>query len=158
MMSMIGAMLNAAAMFSDVGVKPNIIQSKRGDDPSFLRTAWSMQIVRGIGLTLVVAIAAWPWSIFNDEPRLFLLGIVLGLNSMISGFNSISLVVHSRHMNIKKLTILGIITGIISLIVKVTWAWYFPSVWAFVVSIFVSSIITLIASHTILSTIPMRWQ
>jgi O-antigen/teichoic acid export membrane protein len=158
MISMIGAMLAAAAMFSDVGVKPNIIQSKRGDDPNFLRTAWSMQIVRGIGLTLVAMIASWPWSIFNDEPRLFLLGMVLGLNPMISGFNSISLVVHSRHMNIKKLTILGITTSIIALIVKVTWAWHFPSVWAFVAGSFVSSIITLIASHTILATIPMRWQ
>ena len=158
MMSMIGAMLAAAAMFSDVGVKPNIIQSKRGDEPNFLRTAWSMQIVRGIGLTLVAMLASWPWSVFNDEPRLFLLGIVLGLNPMISGFNSISLVVHSRHMNIKKLTILGIVTSIVGLIVKVTWAWHFPSVWAFVAGTFVSTIMTLIASHTIMSTIPMRWQ
>ncbi|NJO15361.1 MAG: oligosaccharide flippase family protein [Thioploca sp.] len=158
MMSMIGAMLSAVAMFSDVGIRPNIIQSKRGEDPDFLRTAWSMQVVRGIGLTLVAALASWPWSIFSDEPRLFLLGMVLGLTSMISGFNSISLVVHSRRMNIKILTILGIVTSTAGLIAKVTWAWYFPSVWAFVVGTFVGSIMTLIASHTVLATIPMRWQ
>ena len=158
MMSMIGAMLSAVAMFSDVGIRPNIIQSKRGEDPDFLRTAWSMQVVRGIGLTLVAALASWPWSIFSDEPRLFLLGMVLGLTSMISGFNSISLVVHSRRMNIKILTILGIVTSTAGLIAKVTWAWFFPSVWAFVVGTFVGSIMTLIASHTVLATIPMRWQ
>jgi O-antigen/teichoic acid export membrane protein len=158
MMSMVGAMLAAVAMFSDVGIAPNIIQSKRGDDPDFLRTAWSMQIVRGIGLTLAAALASWPWSIFSNEPRLFLLGIALGLASMINGLDSISLVVHSRRMNIKILTILGIVTSTAGLIAKVTWAWYFPSVWAFVVGTFVSNIMTLIASHTVMATIPMRWQ
>lgn len=158
MMSMVGVMLAAANMLSDVGLRPNIIQSKRGEDPDFLRTGWSIQIVRGIVLTLAAALASWPWSIFNDEPRLFLLGIVLGVTSTIHGFNSISLVVHSRQMNIKKLTILGITTSIIGLIVKITWAWHFPNVWAFVVAAFVTSIITLIASHTLFATIPMRWQ
>src|SRR5215831_13914608 len=32
------------AMFSDFGLKLNIIQSKRGNDPAFLNTAWVAQI------------------------------------------------------------------------------------------------------------------
>src|SRR5262245_49230326 len=38
------------AMFSDVGLKPSVIQSKRGNDPAFLNTAWVIQILRGLVL------------------------------------------------------------------------------------------------------------
>src|SRR5258708_13138289 len=33
------------SMFSDIGLRQNVIQSSRGNDPSFLNTAWSMQII-----------------------------------------------------------------------------------------------------------------
>ncbi len=158
MMGMVGALLTGLAMFSDIGLRPNIIQSKRGEDPDFLRTAWSIQVVRGLVLTLFAALFAWPLSIFNDEPRLFLIGMVLGLSPAISGFNSISLLVHSRRMFLGKLVLLNIFNGIVVLIVKVVWAWYSPTVWALVVGTFVGSFLTLIISHTILATIPMRFQ
>lgn len=34
-------------LLSDVGLRQNIIQSHRGDDPDFLNTAWTVQIIRG---------------------------------------------------------------------------------------------------------------
>ena len=36
-------------LFSDVGIIPAIVQNKRGDEPDFLNTAWSIQIARGFG-------------------------------------------------------------------------------------------------------------
>src|SRR5712672_1844492 len=51
-------------MFSDIGLRQNVIQSPRGSDPSFLNAAWSMQIVRGLclwafaaGISLAILIA-----------------------------------------------------------------------------------------------------
>ena len=40
------------AMFSDLGLRQSIVQSRRGSDPVFLNTAWSVQIVRGLILWL----------------------------------------------------------------------------------------------------------
>jgi hypothetical protein len=34
-------------MFSDFGLNASIIRSSRGDDPVFLQTAWTVQILRG---------------------------------------------------------------------------------------------------------------
>ena len=34
--------------FSDVGLAPNILRSKRGNDPLFLNMAWTFQIFRGV--------------------------------------------------------------------------------------------------------------
>jgi O-antigen/teichoic acid export membrane protein len=40
--------MTGLAMFSDIGLKQNIIQSKRGSDTVFLNTAWVVQIMRGL--------------------------------------------------------------------------------------------------------------
>ena len=41
-MAMVSVFLMGLAMFSDVGVGPAIMQSKRGDDRDFLNTAWTI--------------------------------------------------------------------------------------------------------------------
>ncbi|MFQ3629446.1 MAG: oligosaccharide flippase family protein, partial [Cyanobacteriota bacterium] len=45
--SLVWVFLGALVLFSDLGVAPSIIQSKRGDDPDFLNTAWTIQVIRG---------------------------------------------------------------------------------------------------------------
>ena len=45
--------MTGLAMFSDVGLTQNIIQSKRGGDMAYLNTAWTIQIIRGMLLWLL---------------------------------------------------------------------------------------------------------
>src|SRR5262245_41996259 len=45
-------------MFSELGVRQSVIQSKHGDDPRFLNTAWVIQIFRGALLWLIGLCAA----------------------------------------------------------------------------------------------------
>lgn len=158
MMGIVGAVRAGLGMFSDIGLRPNIIQNKRGEEPTFLRTAWTMQVIRGIILAILAAALAWPMAILNNEPRLFLIISVAGLASVISGFNSTWLLVYSRRIALAPVTILGLITYFLSLVAMVTYAWYFHTVWALVLGGFVGSIITLIASHTVLAGISMRFQ
>src|SRR6516162_3623745 len=40
-------------LLSDIGLQVNIVQSRPGDDPSFLDTAWVVSIVRGLTLWVV---------------------------------------------------------------------------------------------------------
>ena len=46
-------------LLSDVGLRQNIIQSPRGDDPLFLNTAWTVQLLRGILLFAVTLLIAF---------------------------------------------------------------------------------------------------
>ena len=41
-MALVNVFISALYLFSDIGVGPNIIQSRRGDDPLFLNTAWAV--------------------------------------------------------------------------------------------------------------------
>ena len=36
-------------LFSDIGLGPSIIQNKRGEESEFINTAWTMQIILGLG-------------------------------------------------------------------------------------------------------------
>ena len=157
-MGIVNALLMGLRMFSDVGLRPSIIQNKRGEEPAFLHTAWIIQIIRGIVLTLLAAAFAWPMAILNNEPSLLLLIPVAGFTALIGGFNSIWLLVYSRRMVLNKLVILNLTTSLFTMLTMILCAWYFHSVWALVFGAFVGRIIKLIASHTILSGVPMRFQ
>ena len=41
------------AMFSDLGLTQNIVQSRRGSESAYLNTAWTIQIIRGLLLWLL---------------------------------------------------------------------------------------------------------
>jgi len=156
-MSIVGALLMGLQMFSDVGLRPNIIQNPRGEEPVFIRTAWSIQVIRGFILASLAAILAWPLAFINGEPSLVLITMVAGLTAIISGFHSTWLLVYYRRMVLNKLVFLDLTGQFLSIVVMVVCAWYFRSVWALVLGSFVGSTVKLVASHTVLSGVPMRF-
>jgi O-antigen/teichoic acid export membrane protein len=157
-MAIVGALLMGLQMFSDIGLRTSIIQSPRGEEPAFIRTAWSLQVIRGFILASLAAILAWPLAFINGEPSLVLITMVAGLTAIISGFHSTWLLVYSRRMVLNKLVLLDLIGQFLSIVVMVVWAHYFPSVWVLVLGSFVGSTVKLVASHTLLSGVSMRFQ
>ena len=63
LMSLVIVFIVGLHMFSDVGIGPSLVQSKRGDDPDFYNTVWTIQILRGLGLWLISVLVAWPASL-----------------------------------------------------------------------------------------------
>ena len=71
-------------MFTDGGIALAVVRSPRGQDPRFLDTAWTIQVLRGFLLLFVSFIFAWPAAHFYAAPQLLLLVPVMGLNLLIS--------------------------------------------------------------------------
>ena len=90
LMTLLTTIIVGLNLFSHIGLEDNVIQNPRGDDETFLNTTWTIQVLRGLGLWLVMVIAAWPAARFYD-PRLLWLLPVVGFGSVISGFSSPSL-------------------------------------------------------------------
>ena len=157
-MGIVNALLMGLGMFSDLGLKPSIIQNRRGEEPIFLCTAWTLQVIRGIVIALLAAALAWPLAIINNESSLTLIISVAGLTAIIAGFNSTWLLVYSRRMLLAQTVILDLTAYLLNLLAMVVCAWYFRSVWALVLGAFVGNLIKLIVSHTLLSGMPMRFQ
>lgn len=150
LMALVQTFLVGLQMFSDFGIFPNIVQSKRGEDPAFLNTAWTIQVIRGIGLWFVSCLIAIPIAQVYKEPSLVLLLPATGLSALIGGFSSTKLATANRRLALQRLTILDVSTYAISLVVMITAAWFYRSVWVLVIGGIVGSSLRVIASHVYL--------
>jgi O-antigen/teichoic acid export membrane protein len=147
LMSLVNVIIMGLALFSDIGVGVSIVRSKRGNDPDFLNSAWTIQVIRGFWIWIVAVAIAYPASQFYKTPELLWLIPVIALNSVISGFNSTGLFTSYRNMAVKKMVIVGLVTQIIALAVMITWAWIQPSIWALIAGTLVSTFGYMVWSH-----------
>ena len=134
-------------LFSDIGLGPSIIQNKRGEDPQFLNTAWTLQVIRSFFIFISLIIITQPVASFYGDPRLQWLIPVIGINSLIGGFNSTATSILNRQMAVKRVVIFELGIQIVSTIVMVVWAWFDRSIWAIIAGGFTASITELVWSH-----------
>ena len=134
-------------LFTDIGLGPSIIQNKRGDDPKFLNTAWTMQLLRSLFVWLCLMLITWPVAKFYEEPRLLWLLPCISINTLIGGFKSTSVSTLERKMSVKQVVLFELGIQIFSTTVMIVWAFFNPSIWAIIVGGFASSFMEVVWSH-----------
>jgi len=132
LMALVQVVMGAIQMFSDAGINLSVIQHKRGEDDHFINTAWTLTIVRGVLLWMVTCLAAWPAAVVYDQPQLLWLIPIVGFQSVINGVESTAVLRLSRKVNLRPLVIRDIGSQLVSLVVMIVWALYWPSVWVLV--------------------------
>ena len=160
MMALITVFLMGLNMFSDVGVTPAIMQSKRGDDEDFLNTAWTVQVIRGFSLFAVACLIAWPVSVFYEEPDLALMLPVSATTLILTGFNPTRLDSAQRHLKVGRLTVLDIVIQVFGILAAVVLAWMWQSVWALVISGVIGAAVQLVVFNVFLpgTANRFRWE
>lgn len=135
-------------MFSDIGLRQNIIQSSRGADSNFLNTAWTVQITRGLLLwllalciSLLIFIAdhiglAPKTSVYSD-PILPCVIAAVSISAVISGLQSTKFSEASRHLALGRITQIQIAAQVVGFICMIAWALIDRSIWALVAEAFV---------------------
>lgn len=147
LMALVNAVMTGLTMFSDIGLAPSIIRSKRGDDPGFLATAWTLQIARGLILWLVAFLLAAPIANFYANPELYWLWSFATLAVLIGGFNSMSLPRLRRHVEIRKLVTLEFLAQVCGLAVMIACALQWREVWVLVAGGLVAATVRMVGSH-----------
>ncbi len=146
------------AMFSDVGLRQSVVQSHRGSEPSFLNTAWTIQILRGVviwlaavGVSIVIAVAARIGAVSPDSvyaaPSLPYVVSVLSFSTVISGFEFTKVCEASRGLALSYLTKLEIIAQIAGLACMLGWVAIDRSIWALVAGGVGSALARAVLSH-----------
>ena len=158
LMALVGVVIQGLAMCSDVGIGPNIVQSRRGDDAKFLQTAWTLQIVRGFCLWLICCGLAWPVALFYGQPMLASLLPVAGLAIVIGGFNTTAWATHDRDMKRGRLTIIAYSVQLANLIVMIAAAWALRSVWALVIGSLSGNVLNVMLGHLFLPGVRHRFR
>jgi len=154
LMALVSVFITGLHLFSDLGIGTSIIQNKRGDDPAFLHTAWTLQVIRGLVLWFCCVLIAWPVTNLYAEPQLLWLIPVVGVNTVLSGFNSTALFTLNRHMAVKQLAIFELGGQVVCLIVMIAWACFNKTIWALVIGGLVSALLQLLWSHRLNSGAP----
>jgi O-antigen/teichoic acid export membrane protein len=168
-MAIASLILVGLSLFSDVGLKPSIIQSKRGSDPVFLNTAWTTQILRGLllwivalGISFLILVAqqhnfTTENSVYHN-PSLPLVVAISSFAAVIAGFESTKMFEASRDLSVASITKIEISGQIAGLLVMIGWGITHPSIWALVAGGLVSALVRVALSHIWLVGTNNHWQ
>jgi O-antigen/teichoic acid export membrane protein len=138
-------------MFSDLGINSSIVQNKRGEDHQFLNTAWTVQVIRGGGIYFALIFIAYPISLMYEQPILFPVLCVLGINAVIVGFQTTGFASADKNLTIGARTSIELAAQLMGVAVMIIWATFIPSIWALVGGSVVSSIFLVMLGHFVLS-------
>ena len=150
MMTLVTVIITGLALFSDVGIGPAILQSKRGDDPTFLDTAWTIQVLRGGALWIFTFILAWPVATFYGVPELSYILPLAGLSLAIDGFRTTRIETAHRHLIVGRATMLELLSQVISLIAIIGLALATRSVLALAVGAVIQSAVYVAVTYVYL--------
>jgi O-antigen/teichoic acid export membrane protein len=155
-------------LISDIGHRQNIIQSRRGNEPHFLDTAWSMQIVRGGIIAFLIVLLAlflhvatqigWtaPGSVYAD-PLLPKVIAALALTAFIAGFESTKVSTTYRSLDLRQVTLLDLYSQFIGAAVTMGWAVVDRSIWALVAGAIAGNVARAVLSHAAMRGHSNRW-
>lgn len=147
LMTLVTVAIVGLSAFSDVGIGPAIAHSRRGDEPAFLRVAYSLQVMRGFALWLGACLLAWPVAWFYGEPALAMLLPAVGFSSAITGFNSVAVETAHRHLLLGRVTLIELASQLFGTAVMILLAWASGSIWSLVLGGTAASVAKLALSH-----------
>ncbi len=168
-MAIANIVLVGLAMFSDLGIRLNIVQSRRGNDPAFLNTAWIVQIARAlllwpiaVGIALFIAFANHlgivPVNSAYADPQLPSVIAVLSFVTVITGFASTKQFEARRKLAFGRVTLIGLAAQIVAIPVMLGWVFLDRSIWAMVAGSIFGALTTTILTHWWLPGTANRWQ
>ena len=113
-MAIAWVVMTGLAMFSDLGLKPNVVQSKRGSDPVFLNTILGNPNFSRVTSVVLCAHRESAHSYFANhigmvpagsvyaDPKLPFVVAILSITAVAGGFESTKLLQASRNMSLNR--------------------------------------------------------
>jgi O-antigen/teichoic acid export membrane protein len=135
------------SLMSDFGLRPCMIQSKRGEELSFVNTAFTIQVTRGVVLTVIMLILARPAAWFYKDLSLTPYFLVGALQLVVRNLQSTSVVTMRRRLQLGWVNALDFVAELLTRVVQIIWSYHSPSPWAIVGGSLSGVIFTTIASH-----------
>jgi O-antigen/teichoic acid export membrane protein len=144
-------------MCAELALEAAAVRRRLESQPAFLATAWTLQIARGGAIWLACALLAPAAAWLYDDQRLLWILPMIGLSSVIAGFNSTSLLTTLRELALGPLTMLELASQVLAIAVMVAWAWLSPTVWALVAGWIAAALVRLVLSFRLPASAPHRF-
>ncbi|HVX93421.1 MAG TPA: oligosaccharide flippase family protein [Polyangia bacterium] len=145
--SIVTVILVGLVMLSDVAVQSCLIQSRRGDEPAFRNTAFSLQAIRGVVIALFMVLLAKPAAWFYKQPELEHLVQFGALQLVFNGLHSTAIATLRRKVRLGWVNGLDLLQTAVGLPITFLLARTYPGPWALVAGMVISSGLYTIATH-----------
>lgn len=154
-------------MFSDLGVR-SLVLTKEGDvSDDFLRTCWTVTILRGVLIATVSAIISLTIALLQAQGQfapenpyasveLPWAIAALGLTAFVHGMASPMRFMVERDMAFGRVTIVDVTRDVVALVVTIALAFYLRSVWALVLGNVAKTVVHVSFSYVVFPGPAMR--
>ncbi|MFC1872240.1 lipopolysaccharide biosynthesis protein [Chloroflexota bacterium] len=134
--------------FTTTGFPAALIQRKERTE-EYLNVAWTIHIVRGLALSIILFFAAPYVAIFFDAPMAAPIVRVMGISVLLQGFSNVGVVYFEKELEFSKQFFYQLSGTLANFVVTVSAALILRSVWAFVFGLLAAEIVRLIVSYFI---------
>ena len=133
--------------FSWIGIEEGVIRH-REPTPALYDTAFTISVLRGAAIGLLIAAAAYPGAVFFGEPRLLPVIIALGFTAFLETLTNIGTVEFRRDFGFQKEFRLWLLPRILSIALAITLAALFRTYWALIAGTVANQAFRVLFSYT----------
>ena len=133
---------------SVVGVADAIVREKDSDRALF-DTGFTINLLRGIAMTVIIAGCAWPVTEFFNDPRLLDIQFVLAGTVFLAALENIGVVEFRRSLAFDKEFLLALLPRIAGIAVSIVCAIVFENYWALIAGIVTGRVLRVAVSYWI---------
>jgi O-antigen/teichoic acid export membrane protein len=150
LMLVVNTLMTGVQLISDVGIGQNIVYSKNAEKPAFYNTAWTIQIIRSIGVWLAFMAASVPAARFYEMPVLATILPIAGISILVGGLQAVSPSILQKRLEFAKLNVFQLVTGVFSAAAFVLLGYLTRTIWSLVAGGIVASVVSTAASFFLL--------
>lgn len=134
--------------FSQTGFKAALIQKKE-DITSYLDTAWTVSILRGLVLFLLIFFSAPLIGSFFESVEATSVIRVLGISYLLIGFQNIGILIFEKELEFKTFSLYQISITVTQVIVTIIFAVLLRNVWALVFGVLFANLMRTSLSYVV---------
>jgi lipopolysaccharide exporter len=144
--------------FSQTGFHAALVQKKENIE-SYLDTTWTVSVIRGVILFVLLFFSAPLVAKFFSSPQATLIIRIIALTVLLSGLRNIGVIFFQKELEFNKQFIYGFSATVVDLTVAVALAFMLRNVWALVWGGLAANFVRLLMSYILHSYRPrIRWE
>lgn len=159
-MALASVFLAGLNLFTDIGLKRSVVREKDGDEANFLRTTWTVKILRGgfiscfllvlAGLVWLLAPSLAKEGTVYAAPELPGVICIIALSPLMQGFAATSVQLTMRRLELGRFTLFEMGARVFGIACMAGFASVYPTVWALTLGMLMQDVAMLIFSHRFL--------
>jgi O-antigen/teichoic acid export membrane protein len=136
-------------MLTDIGLLGFIVRHEEGHDPTFLDQVWTIRLLRGIGLALLMVAVAKPGAALLGKPELAPVVALWSVSFLLDGLSALTFATAVRNKQLWRLSTLELCGNVMTLVVSITTALIWRSYWALIAGMISGAAVKTILSYLI---------